>query len=462
MSLSNAFRVSSSGVSVNSTQSDIVARNIANAQDENYTKKTANVTTGAGGTAEVSSVSRSVDDALVRIDRDNTSQVAKQSTIADGISSYTDLYGQPEDGTSVSSYMTTLESAIITLESSPSDGAAQASVVSAASNLADNLNAMSGTLDTVSSEVEMSIKYDVADVNDLLYQADSLNDKIASSESGSVELAEYQDQMDKVLDSLAEYMDIQTTTSQNGTVSIYTSGGTELLTSSGVKDVTYNSTSGQLYAGRVEITPNSSNVNGFSQGSLAGLFELKTDTLPTFQAQLDSVAAALIEGFESANPVSEGGQGIFTDNGATYDENSTEGLAGRITVNQDVVDDPSLVQSSADDSTLPGDTSYIQAMKSLFTEPTTVDTAGLGEGLNLSTLASTLVSTQQLESSNATSKLETLQTSAATVSSSRSNAQGVNTDDEATMLTLIENSYSANAKVLTAVAEMLDTIIEAV
>ena len=358
--------------------------------------------------------------------------------------------------------MTTLESAIITLESSPSDGATQASVVSAASNLADNLNAMSETLGTVASEVEMSIKYDVSDVNDLLYQADALNDKIVSSKPGSVELAEYQDQMAKVVDGLAEYMDIQTTTSQNGSVSIYTAGGTELLTSTGVKDVTYDASTGQLYAGRVEITPNSGNVNGFSQGSLAGLFELKTDTLPTFEAQLDAVAAALIAGFESANPVSAGGQGIFTDNGAVYDESATEGLAGRIKVNADVVDDPSLVQSSVDDSTLPGDTTYVQAMKSLFTEPTTVDTAGLGDGLSLTTLASTLVSNHQLENSNAASKLETLQTSAATVSSSRSNVQGVNTDDEGTMLTLIENSYSANAKVLSAVAEMLDTIIEAV
>ena len=44
----------------------------------------------------------------------------------------------------------------------------------------------------------------------------------------------------------------------------------------------------------------------------------------------------------------------------------------------------------------------------------------------------------------------------------RRNSEGVNIDDEMQQLLLIEQSYAANSRVLTAVSEMIDTLIAAV
>ncbi len=48
------------------------------------------------------------------------------------------------------------------------------------------------------------------------------------------------------------------------------------------------------------------------------------------------------------------------------------------------------------------------------------------------------------------------------VQASRQNVEGVSIDDELQQLMLIEQSYAANSKMLTAVAEMLDTLLAAV
>jgi flagellar hook-associated protein 1 FlgK len=44
----------------------------------------------------------------------------------------------------------------------------------------------------------------------------------------------------------------------------------------------------------------------------------------------------------------------------------------------------------------------------------------------------------------------------------RQGVQGVNVDDELQQLMMIEQSYAANSKVMTAVANMIDTLLAAV
>ena len=248
MSISAALSNAVSGLRANSTASDLISRNIANSSTEGYTRKTVKLTT-QDGNVRVASVDRQVSSLLDKLDRSNVSKLSARQTVAEGVSAYTDVLGQPEDSVSPSALLSELKSSLITLSNSPDQGSSQLAVVSAAKEFASQMQNLSGTIDTVAAEVEMNIRYDVADVNAALYEVAKLNSAIAASAEGSTIRAELSDQMGQALDTLSSYMDVQTVTSKTGQVSVLTSGGTELVSGKTVNDVTYNDGTGVLMAG---------------------------------------------------------------------------------------------------------------------------------------------------------------------------------------------------------------------
>lgn len=463
MSLSSALNIARSGLSVAALQTDLVSRNMANSETEGVTRKWASLSTNSTGGVTVSAVERSVDTLLQRLDRDNTSKLAQQSTVSDGLKAYTDFLGQPNDETSPAAKLSNLQNAFVLLSTLPSEESSQIQVVTSAKEMASQLNELSGTLSDINREVERNIRYDVSSANETLEGIAILNQKILRSTEGSIAQAEYKDKMDQMIDEVSGFMDVQTVTSQDGTVNLYTGAGTELVIGNQAKTISYDPVQGKLTAGSVDITPGPTG-RGISQGSLSGLFELRDQHLPQMSAQLDAVAAGLISTMESANPFGTGGTGLFTDAGNTYDALSVKGLAARISVNAEVDNtiggNPSLLQNGGNAATPSGDSSFITAMLDQFSQTVTVDTAGLGDVLTLSEMAPALVSLHQTTRASAESATQSTQTAGETIAASRNNFEGVSIDDELQKLLVVEQSYAANARVMTSINEMLDTLIQ--
>ncbi|MFG6082813.1 flagellar hook-associated protein FlgK [Paracoccus litorisediminis] len=464
MGLSTALNIAKSGLGVSAIRADIISRNIANAETAGYTRKTVAQTTDSTGGPKVTSIDRTVDALLDRLNLSNLSKVASTQTMADGMSAYTDYLGQPSDEIAPTKTLSDLNSAFVTLSSGVNTSASQLAALASAQEMADHFNKLSGTLAEVGKEVEMNIRYDVADLNKALDAIASLNGKILLSGKGTVLTAEHQDEMGKLLETVSSFLDIQTVTDQSGMVSVLTSGGTELVKGKVVHDVTYDGGAGTLMAGRVEITPDQGN-RAFTSGSLYGLFSLKNETLPEFNLQLDTMAAAMIQSFEAAAPLGAAGLGLFTDAGTAYDPTNIAGMAARIRINTEVDPDQggdvSLLQKGTNPARAPGDSSVVDAMLAIFSKPVGVPTGNLGSG-DIVTLMAGMVSSQQMLRADAQSNATAAATSAATISASRENLQGVNVDDELQKLLLVEQSYAANSKVLTTVTQMLDDLLAAV
>jgi flagellar hook-associated protein 1 FlgK len=458
--LSNAV----SGLRATSVQSDIVSRNISNANTEGYTRKDVSLET-VGGNVGVASIDRQVSGLLERLDRGNISKLSGQQTVMEGVTAYTDYLGQPSDKTSPAALLSNLKSSMIGFSGSVDAGGAQLAVVSSAKEFASQMNRLSATIQTVESEVEMNIRYDVNDLNSSLYEVAKLNKEIFRAREGTVLHARLQDDMGRELEVIAGLVDVQASSSRNGMVSLLTSGGSELVRGVDVFDIEYDGMTGVLTAGGVNITPGGGN-RSFSEGSLAGLFELKDEILPGFSGQLDAMAAAVVEGFERVAPITLDGRGLFTDAGGAYNATTIEGLASRIIVNSaadpDLGGSTAVIQNGSNAAVPLSDNSLALSMVALFNEPVVVPTAGLGAALSLMDMATTMTGTHQQKRVSAESATKATSAAAATISSSKLNLQGVNIDDELQKLMLVEQSYAANAKVLTTVNNMLDTLMNAV
>lgn len=463
MTLTSALNIASSGLAIAGLQTEVTSRNIANADRPGFTRRSVATVTTATGQVRVGSVERSVDAMLVRLERAGRSRLFAATTRAEGIATYTAHLGQPKDGFSPAAMVEKLQTSLVTLSALPSQEAAQLQVVSSAKDVVRTLVGLTKALGTVTREVELNLRYDVVAANEAMQELAALNRKVSTPMDALMKV-EIADRMSGLVDTLSEYMEIQTVTNAAGMVSVYTAAGAELVVRDQVFDLAYDPATGRLTAGALDLTPGSGG-RGIDGGSLAALLDLRNTVLPAFGDQLDGMAAALIRGFELANPMTDG-RGLFTDAGAAYSPLAQRGLAARIAVNDAIDPDtggsPAWLQSGGAPGVALGDRSRIDAMFAAFSQVVTVPTGGLGTGLTLGALAPALVGGQQATRANAEATAETARAASETVAAARTNFEGVSIDDEMQKLLLVQQSYAANAKVLTTVSNMLDTLLAAV
>ncbi len=470
MGISSAFVNSSSGLSATARWAELTAENIANANREGFSRRSLITQSSAAGGVLVTGADREVNSNLDRIFRLEASTLSRQGIIETELTTYSHQLGNPGDTNTISNQLSNFYSSFSLLSNAPADVSVQRGVLNSATGLVGSINATSNTLAQTLTNVELGIQSDVQTLNERLEGIANLNKQISASQSQTAQRAELLDRQSEEIDALSQLIDINITTDGLGNTNITTGGGTELVENDLAFNVSYNSTLGQLSVEGTDITPNQSGVRGFSQGQIAGRFELRNEIIPQSQLQLDEFARALIQGFEASDTSLPAGQaGLFTDLGVAYDPAQLEGLAGRISINDTV--DPNnggnlwhlrdgigaTTEGAASDST------QILQFLNVFETVQNFDTqAGQGDSVELLNFISGIVADQKLVRVNAQENAEALNVRTQAVQSSRQAIQGVNLDEELQQLIIIEQSYAANSQVLQSLTEMLDTLLASV
>ena len=166
---------------------------------------------------------------------------------------------------------------------------------------------------------------------------------------------------------------------------------------------------------------------------------------------------------------------LFTDNGGLFTGAITAsglqqtGLAGRISVNLGLLGDPSrTIVSSTSPLTAAGDSarsdfilSQLSSGNYRYSPKTGIGTTGAPFSGTLINFARQFIS-QQGEAANAAKQLADGQDVVLnTLQKKVSATSGVNIDDEMAHLLALQNAYSANARVMSSIKQMYDTLIQA-
>lgn len=472
MSLSGALNSATAGLHTTQGQSRIAADNVSNAMTPGYVRREAVLVTASGGQggAVISEVRREVDATLQRMSRLENSRMTQYQSIQEGLTTYTAYLGQPGDGTSPADRFNDFQNSLTTLINMPSSNGAQTSVALAAEDLVRSVKGAATTLSTTLNDVNMEIRYEVADLNTALYQLRDLNASGSGFTPGSLEAAQFDEKVDTILDQISGIVDTRIHRSSNGSISLYTVSGAALLEGRVVQDVTFNPSDGTLMAGSQDITPFKDGVRGIQHGSLAGLSELKRETIPQFSQQLDEYARGLIQTFEEADAsLAPGEAGLFTDNGIAFDPANITGLASRLQINSKISSTGGAEVWRIRDglgATSPGAGSETVQINAFLAGLDTAMNAATGTGIpaevTLRDFSAEMITSQAATRARAENDFNAAASAAEVVMSARRNSEGVNIDDEMQQLLLIEQSYAANSRVLTAVSEMIDTLIAAV
>lgn len=475
-SLSNAL----SGLTAASRAAELVSSNVANAQTEGYGVRDLNLVSGKLGGVDVVGVSRNVDTQVLQDRRLADASVGYNSTIADFQVDLENAIGTPDEEWSLSGRVAAFEAALVEAASRPDNEARLAAVQEAAADLAGKLNSVSDSVQNARMEADAEIAAQVTRLNDGLELVQNLNYQIREAEARGQDASSLMDMRQTAIDGISEIVPLQQVDRDHGQVALYTTGGAIVLDGKAV-EFSYS----QVGVIVPEMTQESGALSGLSingkdvrtdgitspikGGSLAALFEVRDELATSAQSQLDAVARDLIERFEdtSVDPtLTAGDPGLFTDAGGALDVSSEVGLASRFELNALVDPDQGGELWRLRDglgATTQGDVGDSTLLQSLNTALTSERVAASGDFLGVSRsasgIASDLLSMVGMERTAAENQASYSIAQQESLTSMELES-GVDTDYELQKLMLIEQAYAANAKVISTLDTMLQTIMD--
>lgn len=471
LSLFGTLDMASRAMQAQMTGVDVTGQNLANVSTPGYTRQTVDIQTspdvstsiGQEGTgANVVAIQQAVNSMLngqiVTQSSSSGYWTAAQSALQDlqtnldeflngtASTSSSSSSDSSTTDTGLSGQLTGLFNAFQAVATSPTSIAARQALVSQAQTLASTFNQVDSQFSATKSSLNTSLSNDVTSANQLLSGIAQLNGQISSAEFSGGTPNDLLDEQQQDLRNLAQLTNIQTSTGSNGTVDVSIDGqslvsGNKLMDTLQTYDASGNG-SGQLL---VQTVTGGANLT-LTGGSMQGTINARDGELATMQNSINTLASTLIT---QVNSVNNGGYGLTGTTGAAF---FTGTDASNISVNQSLVNDPSLVQASGS-ATASGDNSVALKLADLasaaqsglnnetFGDSYDATVAGLGDALQTA-------NTQVTNQSAVANMLSTQQSSVG----------GVNIDQEMTNLMGFQRAYEASAELVTTINQMMQTV----
>lgn len=306
-SITQALRTAQSGLLVNQQTLNVVANNIANVNTPGYSRKVvtaeSQVIVGVGAGVSISEISRRVDEGLLKSLRIELGKLNNLTVQKEFYARTQDLFGSPEDNTSLSHIMDSFVLSLESLALFPDTSVQQADVIRRAQDTTQIFQDMSNTIQELRLQADVQITEKVVDMNAIVARIDILNDDIIKNSSARRDVSDLRDQRDIQLDLLSTYIGIRFFFRSDGDVVVFSSGGRTLVdtippkvthTAAATISATSTHSSGNIagiFVGNVE--ERNDITDELSEGQLKGLVDLRDNILPSLQSQLDEMVAEL-------------------------------------------------------------------------------------------------------------------------------------------------------------------------
>jgi flagellar hook-associated protein 1 FlgK len=355
MSLESALSIAAGGLANINRQLALVSHNVANANTPGYaaeigTQQSATAA-GVGLGVRTGATTRDIDAAMQAASFQQVSTVAGLQRRQSALSAIDAVQGTPGQGSDLASLVGALRDQFSTLMNDPSSQVQQGRVVSAASTLAAQINAVSTAYASQRQSAQNDIVGDVSTINTALGTIGSLSSQIVAAKAGGQSTADLENQRDAAMQSLSQIVNVKFLEQPNGDMTVVTPAGLSLPTRAQNGPLQASSATvaaGAYYPGGgiPAITLNGIDVTRQLQGgSIGAELTLRDQTLPTWQAELDEFSQGLASRFAGQ------GLALFTDPagnvpaaGGTPAQSGYVGFAGTIQVNPAVIANPSLVR----------------------------------------------------------------------------------------------------------------------
>lgn len=457
MSGFSSLNVASRALAAQQRAIDVTGQNVANANTVGYTRQRVEMQSLASASAyglqsrEDSPGNGVSADKVIRIrdaflERRAQQQAGLASQAAATAATYDQLetsFGEPGD-TGIQSLLTKTSAAWSQLSTRPTDTSSRIAVLASADALAKGLRTASAAVDAQWTGTRLEAVDVVDEANATLAQIAALNKTIQESQGNGNPANELQDQRDGLVAQLSKSLGATGIETTNGMVDVVVDGNV-LVSGSGASKLALTGGTDPLTMAttpvRLAVAPGGSTLQ--PGGSVGGQLEALNTILPSYQAKLDGVASKL----SAVNGVLATG---YDQNGASGATSPLYGgsTARTITV---VLTDPARLAAAFNapqGTDASADGKVADAIADL----------GKQAGGPDATYRD-MITALGIASRSATGAATTAATVLGQVDQARLSVSGVSLDEEMTNLLVFKQSYAAAARVVTALDEMLDVLI---
>ncbi len=442
----SALHVALSGLRAAQLGMDTTSHNVSNASTEGYTRQRVDFTArrprtrpfGQLGTGvTVTDITRGRNLFLDARVRTSMAGAAEADVRAGFLRRAEAALGEPDLG--VTRELSNLLDSFEELAVNPADTSTRMGVLVQLDALATRVNQAHAGVEALRSDAMATLRGRIAEVNDLLGQVAKLNEGILETNVASGSPNDLMDKRDVILDRLSQMLGIRVTQADGGAVQV-SLGGISLVSGPGVRALAVDASGQILHPSGLVVVPG---------GEILGLQQSYTTDLPAFAAKIDDFAVDLAT---ALNTIHTSGYHAGGTGGPllSYDPgNPAKSLARALT-------DPAQV-ATATSSGPPFPVYDGGIAEQLAALRTSLSAAG--GTATLSDAYSTIVTALGRDVSSFATVAETQQGLAVAAERSRMSAHGVSVDEEMVSLMEYQRMYEAAARVITAVDEALDVLI---
>jgi flagellar hook-associated protein 1 FlgK len=473
-------------------QSSVISRNIAGASQTGYSRKIAELGTIPGNGVYVAAIQRAASAGLFTNVLVATSASAKQSALYDGLQKIAaSTIDDPGLDQSPTAQLNLLKEALTQYAAAPDNATLAQAATTSAKDMATSLNQATQTVQSTREGADADIATSVANINQLLTQFDTVNTQVVKGTVAGDDVTDYLDQRDSIISKLSQEVGVTVSIRANGDAALYTDSGVTLydkkartVSFTPTNAYTAGTTGNAVYIDGVPVT-GASSVMPLKSGKIAGLADLRDNATVTYQDQLDEVARGLINAFaesdQSATPTLPNVAGLFVPStGVTTIPASAAvsvGLAGTIAIaasvdpavsgsNPNLLRDGAINGNAAYTYNSTGDAGYstrLQQLVDAMDLPQPFDPSAQGKSsAGVIDFASSSASWMESQRKTANNGVQYQNTLLDRSNSALSNVNGVNMDDEMSLMLQVERTYSASAKLISTVDGMLNSLLAAV
>ncbi len=369
---SSALDSALSGLRIAQQQLNVISTNIANVQTPGYTRKilpqSVRAVAGVAVGVSADTIIRKVDLSLSRDLWTQVSSVGGLETKIKYLDQVQRFHGSPDSENAISAEIAALKDRFSALSDDPQDPYASSAVINQAQDTALKINDFADLVTKLRNDTEDEIGTAVSAVNSLLEQIAEQNRQVQANRNQQRSTATFEDLRDQAISDLAQYIDISFFQRGDGVMVVQTTTGIQ-LTDQNAETIFFEkanigadkyypaSVNGIYLGGDPTSEPTAFDMIPFGLGGKMGaLVDLRDKILPQYQAQIDEMAFRMAQRFDSL------GLRLFTDASGQIPADTAPvpdppgpltpvdyvGFAREITVNPNIVDDPTLLQSGTE------------------------------------------------------------------------------------------------------------------
>ena len=458
----------------------VSSHNTANVETPGYTRQSQVLVAGQpsphpagaiGTGVEQQSIERIGDALLFRQLYEADARNASLGVQSDALSRIEGLFNEQGDTDGLGAKLSKLYDAFDDLASATAPGAPveRDALRSAASSLIDGVHSLDTDLRSLMQEADHSVRASLDTINGIASQIADLNVAIVRDEAVAP-ANDLRDRRDQLIRDLAKHVDVSSFEQSDGSAVVMVANGIALVDGEHARqlvatadptnpfDPAFSRVQVDLGAGQVDVT------DQIGGGELGGSLEVRDALVPEALRDLDVLAYNLTA---QVNAVHAAGVGLDGTTGDFF-----QALGGVEDAARQLALDPAVAASTdaiaAGLSTDPGDNRNALALAALRTTPMAFslpgDPPGPPSGPTRSVLDyhAFLVGEVGERARSAKSAADSQQSTVDELQNRRDEVSGVSLDEEMVKLVRLQSAYQANARVISTIQTLLETVVQMV